>query len=187
VAAGGGVFEFKAVERFVPRHRAQLLHFLLLTEQKHGMLVNIRPERVEREFVNSVLAFEDRFRFEPTFNAWDDAIPGTAIVRETLLELLSDWGTALELALYEAALTHFLGGDAVVLQKVCVELDSVLLGEQPFRLADEHVAFKLTAFEDPQSLPRFRIQSERLVAHTDLTSLLWINIARDQVTFQTVP
>ena len=186
LVASGGLFEFKAVDRFSSRHRAQLLHYLLLTELKHGMLVNVRSEKVEREFVNSALKREDRFTYMSEASGWDDRLPGALLVREILLELLADWGTCLELPLYEAGLTHFLGGDAVVLRPVQVLLDSTLLGEQPFRHAAEDVAFRLTAFEDPRAFERFLPQVDRLVRHTSLRALLWVNIARSRVTFTTV-
>ncbi|MCY2994705.1 MAG: hypothetical protein NTY19_43610 [Planctomycetota bacterium] len=88
--------------------------------------------------------------------------------------------------LYEAGLTHFLGGDAVVLRPVQVLLDSTPFGEQPFRHAAEDVAFRLTAFEDPRAFERFLPQVDRLVRHTSLRALLWVNIARSRVTFTTV-
>ena len=183
LAAAGGLFEFKAVDRFVPRHRAQLLHYLLLTDLKHGMLVNVRPETVEREFVNSALTREDRFAFVPETSDWDDRVPGASFVRELLLELLADWGTCLELSLYEEALTHFLGGESVVVRRASVVLDEVPLGSEPFRYAADDVAFKLTSFEDRRALDRYLDHAGRLLRHTDLRALLSINIARKTITF----
>jgi GxxExxY protein len=42
LVAGGGLFEFKAVERLIGRHRSQLLNYLLLTGLKHGMLISVQ-------------------------------------------------------------------------------------------------------------------------------------------------
>ncbi len=186
LVARGGLFEFKAVERFVGRHRAQLLHYLLLADLKHGMLVNVRPETVEREFINATVDREDRFAFVPDVTAWDDGLPGASFVRELLLELLADWGSGLQLSLYEEALTFFLGGESVVVRPVSVLLDSTLLGQQSFRHVADNVAFKLTAFEDPRALDRFLIQVHRLVRHTTLRALLWINIGRSRIAFTSV-
>jgi GxxExxY protein len=159
LVAGGGLFEFKAVERLIARHRTQLLNYLLLTGLKHGMLINVRPEKVEREFVNAALTWEDRFAFVPDLTAWNDEVPGAAFVRELVLDLLGEWGTGLELSLYEEAIVHFLGGESHVIRPVGVLLDSVQLGEQPFRHAADDVAFKLTAFEQPEPQNRFRSTS----------------------------
>ena len=41
----GGVLEFKAVEVITPRHKAQLMHYLMLAELRHGMLINIKLDR----------------------------------------------------------------------------------------------------------------------------------------------
>src|ERR1039458_6765838 len=46
VFVGGALFELKAVEALVNRHRAQLLHYLLLADLLHGKLVNMRLEAV---------------------------------------------------------------------------------------------------------------------------------------------
>ena len=60
IAGDGGLFEFKAVESVSGRHRAQLLHYLLLCDVAHGKLINVRPEDVQHEFVNSRWTFADR-------------------------------------------------------------------------------------------------------------------------------
>ena len=107
-------------------------------------------------------------------------------VRELLLEFLADWGSGLELPLYEDALTHFLGGESVAIRPVSVLLNTIELGPQPFRHAAEDVAFKLTAFEEARALDRFLIQVDRLVRHTTLRALLCINIGRSRITFSSV-
>src|SRR3989442_11743257 len=42
LVSDGGLFEFKTVESLTPRHRAQLLHYLLLCELGHATLINVR-------------------------------------------------------------------------------------------------------------------------------------------------
>jgi GxxExxY protein len=186
LVAGGGLFEFKAVQAFVPRHEAQLLHYLLLTGLSHAMLVNVRSEKVTRKFVNSSLTRDDRFNFALALDGWSDHVPGASELRNVLLELLADWGTGLELSLYTEALTHFLGGASNLLLPVMVRFDGGPLGEQIFHHAAEHVAFKLTAFEATDAIECFAPQAQRLLAHTDLAALLWVNIARHRVTFNSL-
>jgi GxxExxY protein len=186
LVARGGLCELKSVDRFVPRHRAQLLHYLLLTDLKHGMLVNVRPEKVQWEYVNSAITRDDRFAFVSDTESWDDQVSGATFVRETVLEMLADWGTCLELSLYEEALTHFLGGEPAVVRRVPVMLGSELIGHQPFRHVSDGVAFKLSAFEDPDAMPRFECHAKRLLKHTKLRALLWINIGRQRITFTTL-
>src|SRR5437016_4910208 len=58
------IFELKTVETLHPQHRAQLLNYLMLTECKHGKLINMRSERIEHEFVNCLLTRSQRTDFE---------------------------------------------------------------------------------------------------------------------------
>ncbi len=177
----GGILEFKAAERVTSRHKAQLLHYLMLVDLQHGMLINVRPEKVTREFVNNVLTHKDRLQFEITTHQWKPLISGAANFAEVLTAVLHDWGTCLDLGLYEAALTHFLGGEAMVLRPAMVSLDGHQLGPQPLRFAADRTAFKLTAFAESGSQTSFRDHAQKLVNHTDLDALLWANIGRHQV------
>jgi GxxExxY protein len=186
LVARGGLFEFKAVDAFTPRHRAQLMHYLLLTELRHGMLVNVRPERVEREFVNAALSRAERGRFSIEDNSWKPHLPSAETLKSILLELLADWGTGLELPLYEEALTHFLGGPPSVLARVPVTYRGLPLGEQGVRLASQGACFKLTSFESEAEVPPFETHAHRLLAHTGLKAFFWINLARHHVRFTTL-
>ena len=186
LVARGGLIEFKASETLSPRHKAQLLHYLFLLELRHGLLVNMRPENVEREFVNATMSRAERLAFRVETSAWTKTLPGAEAVREILLALLADWGTALELALYEEALTHFMGGEARVLRRVPVQLDGLSLGEQLLRFVADGVVFKLTAFESEGDAPLFTAHARRLLQHAGLRAMLWVNIARHQITFTTL-
>ena len=184
LVAGGGPFEFKAVEAITPRHPAQLLHYLLLAELGHGKLVNLGKESVEHEFVNTTLTRDDRIRFEIEDALWKDRAPGARPFQEVLTALLRDWGTGLDLQLYEEALTHFFGGEASVLANVEVSTAEHSLGHQKMRLAAPHVAFTLTALH--QADPEFESHARRLLRHTDLEAILWANIGLKMVTFTTI-
>jgi GxxExxY protein len=181
--AQGAIIDFKATEELNKRHKAQLLHCLMLTNLLHGLLVNVRPEQVAKEFVNCSLSQRERLDFRISAKDWDSRIPGGTQFRSVLTELLQDWGTALDLNLYEEALTHFLGGDSSVLRYVKVHLDGAELGQQIFRLAADRVAFKLTAFDATDSQQRFAYHATRLVSHADIDALLWANLGRHEVTF----
>src|SRR5690606_4954490 len=54
------LFEWKSAERLSPEHRGQLLNYLLLCDLPNGKLVNVRPESIEHEFVNTTLRPRDR-------------------------------------------------------------------------------------------------------------------------------
>ena len=182
----GGVFEFKAAESFSPRHKAQLIHYLHLAGLSRGLLVNVRTEHVEHHFVNAPLARDERYQFVPRLRNWDSSVPAAAFLHDTLLDMLADWGTGLELPLYEEALIHFLGGLDFVVRPADVQFQDRNIWRQDFRHAAENVVFKLTAFEDDESLDNFEKHARRLLDHTSLTALIWANIGRRVVTFSTL-
>ena len=184
LAGGGGPFEFKAVDAITPRHPAQLLHYMLLAELGHGKLVNLRKESVEHEFVNTTLTRDDRIRFGIADWSWTDKPTGAEQFREMLTALLRDWGTGLDLQLYEEALTHLLGGEAQVLADVEVCTAEHTLGHQKMRLAAPRVAFALTTL--PEADAGFESHTRRFLRHTKLEAILWANIGLKLVTFTTI-
>ncbi len=180
----GGLFEFKSVDAFSPRHSGQLLNYLLLCDFAHGKLVNVRPRQVQHEFVNAPLSRCERQRFSIEYENWDSEIPGAAFLRETLLALLHDWGAGLEVALYAEALVHFLGGPDKAIGRADVLLDGQTVGSQRFRLAAPSVAFKLTSFEHVSDT--FENNAVLLLKHTTLDAILWVNISQRTVTLKTI-
>ncbi len=184
LVAGGGLFEFKAADVLSPRNRAQLTNYLLLSGLAHGKLVNLRTPEVEHEFVNALTPLEARREFVVDAERWLEPCSQANLVQRTLIDLLHDWGTGLELPLYEEALTHFLGGEERVVQKLDVVLDDRRLGWQPFRVAAPGIAFKVTAFDG--SLEPFEEHARRLMQHTSLSAILWANIGLQKVTFRTL-
>jgi GxxExxY protein len=103
----GGILEFKASDYVLARHRSQLLHYLMLSELQHGMLINVRPDHVTQEFVNNALTRQDRLQFKIIHKHWRPDLAGAVQFEQLLSDLLHDWGTCLDLNLYEEAITHF--------------------------------------------------------------------------------
>lgn len=176
----GAIFEFKAVESLAARHRAQLLHYLLLCNVEHGKLINVRPENVEHEFLNTQLTQADRTQFEVHLSRWDRAT-GAAELPELLTALLRDLGTGLEIGLYEEAVVQLLGAADQSEADVGVSIDGRIVGKQRFRLISPGVAFKVTSFEEQYE--SFEKHAQRLLEHTTLRAIAWINIARKKVNF----
>ncbi len=184
LVAEGALFEFKAVESFAGRHQAQLLNYLLLCDLAHGKLINVRPDAVEHEFVNTQWRYVDRLKFQVDTEQWNPSLPGTATLQEYLIALLRDLGVGLETALYEAAVVDFLGGPDRVETDIAVVVNHQQVGRQRMRLIGPGVAMKITAFE--HSRDGFETHARRLLAHVDLHAIAWINIAFGQVTFTTL-
>lgn len=82
------------------------------------------------------------------------------------------------------SLTHLLGGESVVLQDVDVVADGVVLGKQKFHMAVPGVAFRMTSLSDRPG--RFETHAHRLLDHTALTAIQWINTTRREVAFKTI-
>ena len=180
--AEGSILEFKAAERIAPHHRAQLLHYLMLTDLPHGMLINIRPERIAREYVNNVMTLPERR--EVQIRCTSKGSPNGQTLAQLLHDLLQDWGTCLELSLYEEALTCLLGGEARVVRNARVRFEDHDIGSQILRFADPETAFKLTALESAAQQASFARHAQKLVNHLDIKSLLWANLARREITIR---
>lgn len=177
----GAAFMFKTAEALTAGHRSQLLHYLLLADLPHGKLVNMKPEQVQHEFVNTTLRPADRTKFAVADYGWQEI--GDQPIREWCVAFLRDVGASLEVSLYEEALTHLLGGEERVLQEVEVISSGRTLGSQKFRLAAPGVAFKVTAMSDPDP---FAMHARRLLEHTSLKVIQWINVTRSEVAFRTI-
>ena len=132
LVGGGAIFELKAVESLVDRHRRQLMHYLFLTGLSHGKLVNLRTERVGHEFVNNVLTRGDRTEFSVDCAEWEE-IDGTRL-KDRTKDLLADWGTGLDLGLYEEAAAYLCGQPPEIETDVEIRLGNHMLGVQRMRL-----------------------------------------------------
>ena len=185
LTAEGALFEFKAVEDFTPRHRAQLLNYLLLLDLAHGKLVNLRSAEVQHEFVNAAMMTTERRCFAVQRHDFDVQTPGAVALETILIPLLEDFGTGLDLSFYEEAVTHLLGGEATVVHDVeVISGDGTTLGTQRLRLCSPDAAFRLTTFAALP--PSFSDHCRRLLRHLPLEAVQWINIANHVITLTTL-
>ena len=180
----GALFEFKVAEATHDRHRAQLLNYLLLLELPHGKLVNFRNELVEHEFVNAPLTREDRIRFQVEEHHYLPTTGAGRELQELFVRLLRDWGTGLDLRLYEEALVYFFGGQQQVVQPVEILDGDAVLGSQKLPVIAPDTVLKLTALS--RDLDSFENHLGRFLDHTRLDRLQWVNVGRKLVTFRTL-
>ena len=144
VFSHGIIYEAKAVECLAPAHEAQTLNYLLLTGTHHAKLINFRTERVQWRFVSTRLTPEMRRQITIDDSAWRDVNTASRRLKDTMLELLRDWGAFLERGLYRDALTHFFGGETAVVRRIPVYSDERVIGEQEVHLISEDTAFAVT-------------------------------------------
>ena len=171
----GAVFELKAVRTLTERHRSQLMNYLLLAELPHGKLINLGTELVEHEFVNALLTRQQRTAFEVRNAEWQEPDSQRVHVEGLVTSMLRDWGTGLDVHLYEEALTHFLGGEAKVLNEIEVVIDGRTIGRQKVRLAGPDAVFKVMAIS-ADGTERFEDHARRFLDHTRVQAIHWINV-----------
>ena len=178
------IFEVKAVEALAPRHRAQALNYLLLTELPHGKLLNVRTQLVQHEFVNSTLRLQDRTQFRVEDELFVAVGSQDVAWKEWLTAAIQDWGTGLDMQLYNDGLTEFLGGEDLVLRDLAIIINGEYVGDQKGHHCGERVLFKITTL--PDDLNAFELHARRFLAHTALDAVQWVNINRNLVSFQTL-
>ncbi len=116
--ANAMVVEAKTVEKLTSTHYSQALHYLLLSGIQHGLLVNLRPGSVEKQFVTTTLNIEERRRYTIRDSDRTPVNEASTRLRDFFCELLADWGAFLDTTLYREAVIHFCGGAELALQKV---------------------------------------------------------------------
>jgi GxxExxY protein len=178
------LYELKTATNLAGEHEARTLHYLLVVGANHGKLINFRPASVQWRFVSTTLTPEECRRFTIEDTSWRELDPACVRLRQILQELLHDWGAFLELELYEEALTWFLGGEAKVAQRVEMKRDGAFLGTQKMAVHAPGVAFKLTATTENQA--RVEAHLRRLLAHTSLKGLQWINFNHHSIELKTL-
>lgn len=180
IVAGKAIYELKTVTRLTADHEAQLLNYLLMVDCGHGKLINFRPTSVESRFVNSPITLKRRRSFVVKDQDWR----GDSSIKDSVVELLCDWGTCLELPLYSQAFINLWGGEEIVIRQLPLRRGDICLGNQRFQLLEPDAAFRITAFE---KLTRgYDTQLKRLLNLSQLKCIHWINIAHEEVTFTTI-
>jgi hypothetical protein len=158
-----------------------LFIYSALTNAARGKLVNFRTASVESDFVNSVMDDSEPRRFDVDSHDWT----GPADFRQMILELVTDWGTALDQSLYTQAVVHCSGGEEAVLRQVPMALELVSLGNQRFQLLSPESAFRITTFQGGLH-PSHLIQFRKLLAPSPLKTFHCINIDRHQIQFRSI-
>lgn len=177
IVAGRAIYELKTDTVLTSAHEAQLLNYLLLANANRGKLINMRSASVEARFVNAPVDRAERHNF---LVHGDTVDPFNSLV----IELVDNWGTGLETALYVRALTHLLGGEEKVIRQLPMTRTGNLLGRQRFHLAAPDTAFVVTSFSSVNSA--YTAQIARLLEPSPLPRLIWVNIALHDVTFTTI-
>ena len=79
---------------------------------------------------------------------------------------------------------HFLGGRERTERPVDFVVDSQVVGRERFRLLDDTTAFAITVVKDNPEL--YQQHLRRLLRHTRLRAIEWVNMVNHDITFKTV-
>ncbi|PWU16044.1 MAG: hypothetical protein C5B50_14180 [Verrucomicrobia bacterium] len=183
LVGGGAPFEFKAAQFIVERHRAQFLNYLLLAELPHGKLVNFRGHLLEHEFINATWTRKQRTSFEVEDRDYKPMSSPGSDLKPIILDFLRDWGTCLDVELYQQAAVHFLG-DQHAITPVEIFCGGAKVGCQKLHLLSPDTTLCISVLND--GLDRYEAQLRRLLKHTNLRATQWVNIGRKLVEFKTL-
>lgn len=184
LVAGNAVYELKAVATLSSDHQAQLLNYLFLLGIPRGKLLNFRPPKVQGRIHATSLTLEERRSFHVDTSRWQDLSECCRVLRETMHELLSDWGAFLYFRLYEQALTHFCGGETRVVQRLPLRRSVTSLGTQRFHVHSPRLAFRVTSATE--QIDNMESQLRRLLALTELQAMQWINLDHSSIRLVTI-
>ena len=184
LCACGLMVEMKTVEALSNAHHAQTLHYLLLTEMRHGLLINLRPGEVKKRYVSTTLESAERRRFVVHDTDWQAVNDSSQRLRGIFLELLADWGAFLQTLLYREAIIHFSGGPSVALQRITVYDGNAALATHEVCLIADDTALALTALKDGKVEMMDHLQ--RFLGHTKLARFQWINMNNHDIEFRTL-
>jgi GxxExxY protein len=175
-----GVYELKVARAISEAHIGQLLTYLHLLDLSRGKIINFGGSKVESKFVNAPFRNAQRRMFKVVESDYH----GSEHFRQLIVELLRDWGTSLTLSLYQEALITLLDGADQVEVMLPLHRDGICLGNQRFHLADSESAFKLTALN--RDTIAYGAQLSRLLDHSPLKAIHWVNIEHEIVTLKTI-
>ncbi|MCA9140858.1 MAG: GxxExxY protein [Planctomycetales bacterium] len=175
-----GIYEVKVASKLTVEHEMQLLNYLLLLDVERGKLINFRPQSVETRFVNAPARRCERQQFQIDDQRWTDH----SNLRSIMTGALRDWGTGLSISLYLQAATHLLGGDQRVIRNIQMSRDGYVLGRQRFHMSSENEAFCITALN--AGLDDYESNLSKLLRHSGLDAVNWINISLKKVCFVSV-
>lgn len=178
------VYEIKTVNSLNGAHQKQILNYMFLLGLSYGKLINFSPASVEYRFVSTTVKTENRFSFIINDTKWKNIDAESEWLKETIIELLREWGTYLDTNLFYQAICFFRGGEENVNQNVKVISNSVELGFQKMNLLTPKIAFQLSSIN--KDFAFYEQHLYRQLKHTNFESIQWINFGRRTITFRTI-
>ena len=180
----GLMVELKAVQALDGQHRKQAINYLLLVGLRYSTLVNLGSPSVQRSFVSTTLAPEDRYDYTINDSEWTSLDGESEHFKTIMMELLADWGAFLDTTLYQSAATYFLGGEDKVIRNIEAASEGRILGTQVMHMLNSDVAFTVCA--STKGCAGYREHLRRLLALTSLKAIQMVNLDHHTITFVTI-
>ncbi|QEF99452.1 hypothetical protein Mal15_35170 [Stieleria maiorica] len=181
---GAAIFEWKSVDTLCDVHRAQLLNYLMLCEVRSGKLVNLRPEKIEQEFVNVALTRAQRQSFTLEIDSFSPSASLDRDWMQCMIDALRDCGTGLDQGLYLSLSDFFHGGADQSHSIATVTSGNMECGQQRIRANRTGDVIMISTLS--QRLEEFERHSQLFLNHLDRDRLHWLNIGLHKVSFRTL-
>jgi len=133
---------------------------------------------VQYRFVSTTISPEDRFAFSLDSAGLNKEFH---YIIDIVNSILKEWGCFLNVHLYEEALVHFLGGHEKLRKRVNIMHEGRLVGTHPMCQVDEMNGIHVSSVV--KGIDQYRKHLERMLFHTDLKHMVWINFSRNKVQF----
>ncbi len=175
------ILELKATSGIAKQDRVQAINYLLLTNLKHGKIINFGSSSVEDEFVSTKLSFKNR-KVESF-----DVINSNNLVEEIVeivKSIIDDWGMFLSLELYKEAIFFFLGSKKQLLRNVDIIINKQVIAQQKMYLLDDETAIHISCIK--KDFDYYRKHIYKLIKHTNLSQAVWINFNNKKVLIETI-
>lgn len=177
------IYELKAVSVLNDSHRAQLINYLFVANKTFGKLINFKSASVQHEYITTTISEEQRKDFFINNSHWLKSLKEIEQFKQRFIALLQANGTRLHQNLYTEAMIFFIGGPTKTTKKIDIEIDGRLLGQQTMDLISPKHAFKITTASETT---RMENNLKKMLQHTRLDAIHWININREEVLFKSI-
>jgi len=184
VVQNGAVYELKTTAAITPSHETQLLNYLLLCGVSHGKIVNFRSHSVQSRFVSTSLTEAERHSFKIVTQEWIPQSAHCNAIPSITKGILNEWGTHLDVALYREALLHLIAPDSSLLRHLDFNYENQPVGRQQEYLLNETTALHTSSLRS--GLEAYRKHLLRLLKHTGLHAIQWINFGTDEIRCTTI-
>ena len=144
----------------------------------------MRPRSVAHESITTSVTREERSDTTFVCQGWVDLCDEYPGLRNTVMEIVADWGGFLGVSLYRDAIGYLMKGDDSFLQPVPVVCRGRHVGEQEIPLLSPGIAVNVSAVKDSPVV--FERHLYRFLKHTELQALHGINFDRHLVVMKTL-